>query len=59
MDKAAIIFAKNIDPQTAKDTTETDAVIQQIFGKVGIHKKLRLVFRLLHHADIIRKRKLW
>lgn len=59
MDKAAIIFARNIGHQTANDTTETDAVIQQIFGKAGIQKNLRSVFRLLHHADITRKRKLW
>lgn len=59
MDKAAIIFAKNIGHQTANDTIQTDAVNQQIFGKVGIQKNLRLVFRLLHHADITRKRKLW
>lgn len=57
MDKAAVIFAKNIGHWTAHDTAETDAVIQQIFV-VGIYKNLRLFFRLLHHADIIRKRKL-
>lgn len=42
MNKAAIIFAKNIGHWTANDTTEREAVIQQIFGRVGIYKKFKI-----------------
>lgn len=44
MNKAAIIFAKNIGHWTANDTTEREAAIQQIFGRVGIYKKFKITF---------------